>query len=142
MNDQGPRVRTDVAPVAWVLAHRDAHGEGRDTAERPLSEVVNPLVIDERGAVLPFAYGVRPRFGLGSIADTPTAGARSRRDALPRSLLLLDSAHRELSPHEPYVDWFALLAHQSHRIGRPRRHVPVAVRAHPRPARSQSRAAV
>lgn len=40
------------------------------TAVRPrLGELVSPLVIDEKGCLLPIAYGVDPRWQLGTLSN-------------------------------------------------------------------------
>lgn len=107
------RVRTDVAPSEWLSAGRDRHAvltAGRGT----LSELVNPLVIDETGRLAPYAYGVAPAFGLGDIDDIGCIIRSAHDEGLPAVTSLTATAFDNLdSVARPYVDWYAHLAEMS-----------------------------
>ena len=77
------RVPTDVAPSAWVVARRSAHRLGDAGVGLPLSQLVNPLVVDERGSLVPFAHGIDERFALETIDAVGAAIERARLSGLP-----------------------------------------------------------
>lgn len=109
----GPRVRVDLAPARHMLdaAHEAFPVLDRDPAEVPLSEWVNPLVVDERGRLLPYAYGFAPSYGLGDL-DTglDLASARAIRDLVAAALAEIERSGSLL------VDWFELVTATSRAV--------------------------
>ncbi|MBA3373677.1 MAG: radical SAM protein [Actinomycetota bacterium] len=111
-------VRVDLAPAGALREQAGAaHALLRDGADMlRLSDLVNPLIVDEQGRLLPFAYGVHPRFaitqGLERVADDVAAwktnGVARLRDLLERAVDALPDAA------EAPVDWFDHLARTSH----------------------------
>jgi Fe-coproporphyrin III synthase len=111
-------VRVDLAAAGELRAQAaDAHSILLDEAgSLPLSDTVNPLILDDRGRLLPFAYGIHPRFAVAEgldrmaerIATWKDEGVRGLRDLLERAVEALPEA-----PDEP-VDWFDHLTRTSH----------------------------
>jgi MoaA/NifB/PqqE/SkfB family radical SAM enzyme len=117
--DDAVRVRTDVAPAEWIVSH-PTPGPTADSKASPLAERVNPLVIDEAGALLPFAHGIHPRYSLGSVDDIRGALGRARSSPLRRLQRLIGSARDELAGGRgpAFVDWFARLVELSYATDR------------------------
>jgi hypothetical protein len=109
----GVGVRVDLAPAGGLRAQaHDSHPLLRGEADGlPLSDLVNPLILDDRGRLLPFAYGLHPRFALTQrISDMQRDLAEWRTMGVARLRELLDRAVRELpAADEAPVDWFSHL---------------------------------
>lgn len=109
--ENGPRVRVDLTPSEQIAAGARA---AFPVLESPpgslrLSDWVNPLVIDERGRLLPYAYGVAPVYALGNVASgLDLTAADSVRDLVVAALAELERSGSTL------VDWFELVTATSH----------------------------
>ncbi|MEA3062127.1 MAG: hypothetical protein QOJ94_1908 [Sphingomonadales bacterium] len=106
----GVAVHCDVFPVAALQAAPRCNGEARSAT---LAELIDPLVVEPDGAVLPWVFGIDRALALGSIAETPLDSLLARRgpawleDALAhRRRVEEDLAHCDW----PFVNWFAALA--------------------------------
>ena len=113
----GPRVQVDLVAASELTAAREQFALLRrvPNVER-LSDAVNPLIIDEQGQCLPFAYGVDPRFALAHVPPLGPDGFRPTPDMLDRVARLLRLAfHEPALPAGSYLDWFAHLARLSRR---------------------------
>ena len=84
------RVRTDVAPASWLTTARDEYAALNEHSG-PLSELVNPLIIDEAGRLVPYAYGFAHEFNLGTIEDIDTAVASFARSGRERLAVVIAS---------------------------------------------------
>lgn len=115
-NDR-PAIQVDLAPVDVVRTRREDYSilEERDNRRTLLSDLVNPLIVDESGRILPLAYGINPGFSVGqigpdidvSISDFKIDGWRSLR-------ALLNASFESLGTHgERFVDWFYHIAETS-----------------------------
>jgi MoaA/NifB/PqqE/SkfB family radical SAM enzyme len=112
-----PRVQVDLVAANDLAAAREQFAllRAAPNVER-LSDAVNPLVIDEQGRCLPFAYGVDPRFELARLPTAAPDGFRPTAQSLDRLTGLLRLAFREAElPQASYLDWFAHLARLSRR---------------------------
>jgi Fe-coproporphyrin III synthase len=114
----GPAIQIDLAPVPLLLNGRHTYRlltDATSFSEQPLADLVNPLVIDERGWLLPMSYGVAPEYRLGrcdatlpdAIASFKTTGWRSVRDLMLRAFDALETG-RPL-----FADWFGHLVEVS-----------------------------
>lgn len=113
----GPRVQVDLVAANDLAAAREQFELLRSApnVER-LSDAVNPLVIDEQGRCLPFAYGVDPRFELARLPASGPDGFRLTAEGIERLTGLLRLAFHEAElPDASYLDWFAHLARLSRR---------------------------
>jgi Fe-coproporphyrin III synthase len=113
LDPEGPRVQLDLEPTDAVCAARDQFELLAATPNVTcLSDAVNPLVIDEEGRCLPFAYGMDPSFELASL---PAETFRGAFDRLPRVATLLQRAFQEAAADDApaYLDWFAHLTRVS-----------------------------
>jgi hypothetical protein len=106
----GPAVHIDLAPIEAARAQRSDYSilASEQGGNLTLSDLVNPLVIDELGRMLPLSYGMHPKFALGRldpnldglIDNYKTEGWKSLRD-------LLDFSFAQLGRNgERFVDWF------------------------------------
>lgn len=114
---EGPRVRVELQPQARLQAARHQFGvfdpDGRDTL---LSDLVNPLVINETGHLQPFAYGLERRFDIGRIGPgLSDAIAHWRATGLaPLRRLVARSLEDRSVTSQDFVEWYADLVHLSH----------------------------
>ena len=112
-----PRVHLDAARVSELRKQRDEAFPvlTEDTVRLSLSEMVNPLIVDETGALVPFAYGVSRRYAVAGTTEPGEAinVYRSRGAGAVRKLL--ESAFDSLPADESaYVDWYAHLTRASY----------------------------
>lgn len=109
-----PCVRVDLVPVGQVLEHKLEAFPVLDPDRSPLalqaSDWLNPLVIDESGRVLPFAYGIDPAYALGNVQrdvgrliGVDNGKRLSLQNLLSTALGELERSDRLL------VDWFELV---------------------------------
>jgi MoaA/NifB/PqqE/SkfB family radical SAM enzyme len=113
----GMGVHCDVFPVAALRGDGapQCNGEARSAT---LAELIDPLVVEPDGAVLPWVFGIDRALALGSVAET-------RLDALlvasGRAWLEAALAHRRRVEEDladcdwPFVNWFAALAARPYR---------------------------
>ncbi len=118
--EAGVRVHCDLAPAQGLWQQRAAyagllaHCEVRPLAQRPLSDLVNPLVITETGALKPIAYDFDARFDIGNLAALSADTLRCYKEqAAPRLQTLLASSLAAMEHRAGWVDWFDHLARQS-----------------------------
>jgi len=111
-------VQVDLHPRSALCAAADAyrlldpgHADGL-AAGTPLSEVVNPLIVTERGEAVPFVYGLAPDFTLARPAGDWRADLRRfRGKGAVRLRRFLAACFAELArSSERFVDWYAFLA--------------------------------
>jgi hypothetical protein len=83
-----------------------------------LSDLINPLIIDETGLMSPFGYGVNERFAVGrSAADLHETIAAYKRSGWRDLRHLLGAAFAALEASEGrFVDWFYHLIETSHML--------------------------
>lgn len=116
LSDAPPRVQLDLVPVAELDGARDQFELLRDApAITTLSDAINPIVIDPRGRLFPFTYGIDASLDLGSIDDFDVgaildpAGEPRR-----RTTAVLEAAFRSAAAEGmAYLDWFAHLTRVS-----------------------------
>jgi len=106
----GPALQIDLAPVSLAIARCNDYCALvlEDATRTPLSDLVNPLIIDETGLMSPLSYGVERRFALGkfgqNISDAITFYKENRWLGLRT---LLEASFAELGKQdEKFVDWF------------------------------------
>jgi uncharacterized Fe-S cluster-containing radical SAM superfamily protein len=124
---EGVHIHCDLAPTLHLWHQRDAYGallascslEGSDDSARSLlSELVNPLVITETGAVKPIAYDFNPDFDVASLADlSPEVLESYQRTKLPQFQTLIGQALSSLETKNGFVDWFDYCARLSDQMG-------------------------
>lgn len=106
----GPAVQLDLAPAALARSRRADYAvlELMEARAAPLSDLVNPLVIDEMGQVLPLSYGMNPRLMLGQLS--PELGntiERYKAVGFHDLRNLLATAFDHLGADgDQFVDWF------------------------------------
>lgn len=111
-------IQLDLAPVEIARAQRDTYTvlTAEDPDSRLLSDLVNPLIIDEYGHVFPLCYGISRRLEIGQLGPGFTTSiARYRMSGGHHDLQeLLDGAFSRLGEHgEQYTDWFFHLVQTS-----------------------------
>jgi pyruvate-formate lyase-activating enzyme len=112
----GVRIHCDLAPAMHLWHQRDAYGmllascsldDSRDAASYLLSDLVNPLVITEAGAVKPIAYDFDPDFDVASLVDlSPEALESYKRNKLVHFQTLIGQALAGLETNNGFIDWF------------------------------------
>lgn len=106
-------VHFDLVHVAALRLNPDRFFDRQPAFERPLAELVSPLVIEESGRVVPFGYGFDERFSLGSIAQESIAAMAARYRASGHSALqaLCRRTFEEvLQPRDfPILNWWESL---------------------------------
>jgi len=123
----GIRVHCDLAPAQGLWAQRDAYAGLLGSCEmlahedRPLADLVNPLVTTETGALKPIAYDFDGRFDVALISGLSSGQLRlykqSRLSELQR---LIGGALAGLEHGAGLVDWFDHCARLSERADRAR----------------------
>ena len=113
---EGVRIHCDLAPTLHLWHQRDAYGallascsldHPIDSTRFLLSDLVNPLVITETGAVKPIAYDFKPEFDVTSLDDLSRDSLESyKRSKLPQFKALIGQALASLEMKNGFVDWF------------------------------------
>jgi hypothetical protein len=107
---EGPGIHLDLVPRHQALAAQDDYKilSLEDAKDTPLSDLANPLIIDERGFVVPFAYGLPRHHAIGqlgenfagSLANYKAGGWKATQALIDESFMALKDADVDL------VDWF------------------------------------
>jgi len=105
------RVHCDLAPAQGLWAQRDAYAgllaECDDYAERPLGELVNPLVVTDTGDLKPIAYDFDRRFDIASVEGLSREALRDyKRDGVAGLRSLVGAALAGMAERTDLVDWF------------------------------------
>jgi pyruvate-formate lyase-activating enzyme len=124
-NDDGPALQLDLAPVAAAQARRQDYAvlALEDARSTLLSDLVNPLIMDETGTMLPFCYGISPHCAVGRLGpDLATAIQHYKTNGCQTARTLLDAAFSSLGGGgEQFVDWFFHLVQTSYALASPRK---------------------
>jgi Fe-coproporphyrin III synthase len=119
----GITLHCDLAPTEGLWQQRDAYAgllgcaESVPYAERPLSDLVNPLVITDTGALKPIAFDFDARYDLMSIEDvTERALHDYKQERLSPLQDLIGGAVASLEGARGLVDWFDKCARLSERV--------------------------
>jgi pyruvate-formate lyase-activating enzyme len=112
----GVRIHCDLAPTLHLWHQRDTYGallascdldDSSASARYPLSDLINPLVITEVGALKPIAYDFNPEFDVATLADlSPEMLESYKRTRLPHFQTLIGQALASLEMKNGFVDWF------------------------------------
>jgi MoaA/NifB/PqqE/SkfB family radical SAM enzyme len=107
------RVHCDLAPTRALWEQRDDYaGLLGDCGafcleDRPLADLVNPLVITDTGTLKPIAYDFDARFDVGTINDVSSATLQAwKRERLSPLQLLIGGAVAGLEEQRDLIDWF------------------------------------
>ena len=118
----GIALHCDLAPADGLWRQRDAYagllGCGKDNAyeERPLADLVNPLVITDTGVLKPIAYDFDRRFDLLSLHQVTSSRLRHfKAQQLAPLQDLVGGALAGLESCGGLVDWFDHCARLSER---------------------------
>ncbi|MBL4686613.1 MAG: radical SAM protein [Nannocystaceae bacterium] len=117
-------VQLDIAALPQVLAHRKRHAilamdDAEDTTDRPLAELVNPIILDETGDLFPMAYGIdnSQRIAGGSTSQCSEGIAAYKRTGTSALRRLLNAAFAALEDESPeFVDWYGHVVNVSHQL--------------------------
>jgi hypothetical protein len=118
----GVPLHCDLAPAQALWRQRDDYAallatcaSGRGDAEALLSDIVNPLVIDERGVLKPLAYDFDARFDIAHIGDPPARLAAGKARVAPLLRALIGRLLAEQRDSHDFIDWFDHCARESAR---------------------------
>jgi pyruvate-formate lyase-activating enzyme len=107
------RVHCDLAPTQGLWEQRDAYArllgdcDGLPYEDRPLADLVNPLVITDTGALKPIAYDFDGRFDVGSLEGLSADVLREyKEEQLAGLQALVGGALAGLADRQDLVDWF------------------------------------
>ncbi len=120
------RIHLDVAPRREVLAQSGRYEVLAPCPDPPdralsLSDLVNPIIIDERGVLSPLAYGMASaqHIAPSDFSAWPVAIRRYKASGAPELSRMLRSALHDVAQREDlFVDWYGTVAHHSHRVAR------------------------
>jgi len=104
------RMHCDLAPAQGLWGQRDAYDgllggcEGTAYEDRPLADLVNPLVITDTGALKPIAYDFDDRFDIASLDRLELRSYKEQR--LGALQELVGGALLGMRDREDLVDWF------------------------------------
>jgi hypothetical protein len=106
-------VHCDLAPTLGLWEQRDDYagllGECGTVCveDRPLADLINPLVITDAGTLKPIAYDFNPRYNVAAIdaLSLDTLREYKRRD-LPQLQEPIGGAVAGLQDARDFVDWF------------------------------------
>ena len=114
----GPVIQMDLAPVEAARERRNDYAvlDLEDVSGKLLSDIINPLIIDEKGIVSPLSYGIQRRFVLGGLESNiallidlfKKEGWHDLRTLLNESFVRLETCDGNL------VDWFYHIVETSH----------------------------
>ena len=106
-------IHCDLVPARALWRQRDdyagllARCDASAAEQRPLAELVNPLVVTDSGALKPIAYDFAARFDIGALQTIDDAGvAGYKRDRLHGLQALIGGALAQMADHKGFVDWF------------------------------------
>lgn len=107
------RVHCDLAPAEGLWQQRGAYdallrmSETIGPEDRPLAELVNPIVVTETGLLKPIAYDFDGRFDLAAINGLSSDRLRYyKQQHLPRLQALIAYALAALRGRHELIDWF------------------------------------
>jgi MoaA/NifB/PqqE/SkfB family radical SAM enzyme len=86
-----------------------------DAVNRPLSELVSPIVLEPDGVLVPLQYGFDRRYALGDLS--PAAVDAWRSDIYPAFRTLCRGAYEDVvstgSPLTPFANWYGAISDRS-----------------------------
>jgi pyruvate-formate lyase-activating enzyme len=116
------RLHCDLQPAAGLWQERQAYAgllgdcAARPLVDRPLADLVNPLVITGDGVLKPIAYDFDALYDIGTLAETCAEHlAAYKRNGVRRLQALIGGALAELTERGGLVDWFDTCARRSER---------------------------
>jgi Fe-coproporphyrin III synthase len=112
-----PRLHCDVVPAAALWRQRSQYASLLNASAdqpAPLSALVNPLVITDRGVLRPLAFDMAPVFDIGTVENWSPESLRTyHQHGLPRLQQLISTALSTLQWSDDVVDWFDVCARHS-----------------------------
>ena len=117
---QGPIVQVDVLSTEMMKAFPEIvfAGQNDATDSPPLSQLINPLVLDPDGSVLPVTSGLSSRFQVCTLQQQSLRQAASafRREGYPAFRKLCRKLYdKTVAAYDlPYFDWYSALVAMSH----------------------------
>lgn len=116
-----PAIQLDIAPVSIAQSRRQDYEILRleHATHTSLSSLMNPLIIDERGLLLPLSYGIHPKLALGSLDSNIADLISLYKEGEWKDLrTLLEMSFSALDSHkEKFVDWFFHIVETSYILG-------------------------
>jgi Fe-coproporphyrin III synthase len=105
-----PVIQIDLAPIGVVCERRADYSvlQLEDASKVLLSDLVNPLIVEETGLVSPLSYGIDHQFAIGMLGIDFTKLIANYKEVRWRELrTLLEKAFTRLGMNgENFVDWF------------------------------------
>lgn len=131
-SDGGPRVHVDLVETEALAASRPLFPLLQRSSNDPLTlgELVNPLIITERGTIVPFAYGIDKFYSIGTIEDNLDVAIKQfRSEGWGNLAKLVSYTFDEVQGSDrTYVEWYEELVQASEKFNKH----PVCVKNRPR----------
>ena len=108
MDSGMPQIQVDLVAVKELAQAREQYDALLSGAGASLSDLVNPLVIDERGRCLPYTYNMDSRLVLAELGQDWRQALGKAMDVASGALAQLVAYAFDAAPNEPslYLDWF------------------------------------
>jgi MoaA/NifB/PqqE/SkfB family radical SAM enzyme len=116
------QIQTDLVPIAHLRGAADSYqllrSDDSHSSRATLSDLVNPIVVDQRGQLWPLAFGLEASQRIAVSDSSLSRQIDAYLEGGARSLhALLKSAFANIESHESaFTDWYGYLAEHSHRI--------------------------
>ena len=117
-SESGPAIQCDIAPAENVFRQSNAYqivSQRPDETVERLSDLINLIVINETGTVLPFSYGLESRHKIVELSDGEeqsisnsislykSQGWRNAQSLVRRALDTVQKSNCD------FIDWFQLI---------------------------------
>jgi hypothetical protein len=109
----GVPMHCDLVPARALWRQREDYAallascDDSPAGQRPLADLVNPLVITDSGALKPIAYDFSSRLDIGTLQSLDDDALRCyKRGGLHALQALVGRALGQMAGHDGFVDWF------------------------------------
>lgn len=112
-NETNLKIQIDLLPKNYLTKAQTCHFMASNTDS--ISSYINPIVITEKGDILPYAYGINKNFYLGHITDSfSVIKSRYIKESYKKiNKLVSDTFCTFEKSNASVIDWYHLLVSQS-----------------------------
>ena len=106
---EGPFIQVDLVPTPAAILERHAYPVLQETGSSwSLSDLANPIIINEEGWALPFTYGMNMNLAIANIkGDFAADCAIFKQEGAAQIRALLETGFDQLEQEDlAFVDWF------------------------------------
>lgn len=112
-------IQLDLLPVNQILKHRSRYSilNIEDAENTLLSDIINPVVLTDRGQLMPFTYGMNTQFRIANMNPNLADNLKSYKESRWVQVRnLLHTTFQSLHQTDGFIDWFHYLSQQSYTI--------------------------